>query len=105
MIIFCISCQWYHYCEYDEVVNVQRMIVDIFEKELNQQQSDEDEDTGKFNDINKYIFNEEHGIPDPYHKTFHSKWSLTYIQILEVFVVLITTLVFYLLYIVTMDIH
>ena len=45
LIIFGISCRWYRYRERDEVVNVQGMIEDIFEKELNQQQSDEDEDT------------------------------------------------------------
>ena len=45
LIIFGISCRWYRYCERDEVVNVQGMIEDIFEKELNQQQNDEDEDT------------------------------------------------------------
>ena len=45
LIIFGISCRWYRYRERDEVVNVQGMIEDIFEKELNQQQNDEDEDT------------------------------------------------------------
>ena len=33
-IIFGISCPWYHYRECDEVVNVQGMIEDIFEKKL-----------------------------------------------------------------------
>ena len=42
LIIFGISCRWYHYRERDEVVNVQGMIEDIFEKELNQQQIEED---------------------------------------------------------------
>ena len=32
LIIFGISCRWYHYHERDEVVNVQGMIEDIFEK-------------------------------------------------------------------------
>ena len=45
LIIFGISCRWYRYRERDEVVNVQGMIEDIFEKELNKQQNDEDEDT------------------------------------------------------------
>ena len=49
LIIFGISCRWYHYRERDEVVNVQGMIEDIFEKELLQQQnnkdSSDDEDT------------------------------------------------------------
>ena len=49
LIIFGISCRWYHYRERDEVVNVQGMIEDIFERELLQQQneeeSDNDEDT------------------------------------------------------------
>ena len=45
LIIFGISCRWYCYRERDGVVNVQGMIEDIFEKELNQQQNDEDEDT------------------------------------------------------------
>ena len=45
LIIFGISCRWYRYRERDEVVNVQGMIEDIFEKELNQQQNNEDEDT------------------------------------------------------------
>ena len=45
LIIFGISCRCYHYRKRDEVVNVQGMIEDIFEKELNQQQIDEDEDT------------------------------------------------------------
>ena len=48
LIIFGISCQWYHYRERDEVVNVQGMIEDIFEKELLQQDkedSSDDEDT------------------------------------------------------------
>ena len=40
LIIFGISCQWYHYRERDEVVNVQGMIEDIFEKELLQQENE-----------------------------------------------------------------
>ena len=43
LIIFGISCQYYRYRERDEVVNVQGMIEDIFEKELNQQQNEEDD--------------------------------------------------------------
>ena len=42
LIIFGISCRWYRYRERDEVVNVQGMIEDIFEKELLQQQNKED---------------------------------------------------------------
>ena len=42
LIIFGISCRWYRYRERDEVVNVQGMIEDIFEKEL-LQQGNEDE--------------------------------------------------------------
>ena len=48
LIIFGISCRWYHYRERDEVVNVQGMIEEIVEKELLQQQIEEsvdDEDT------------------------------------------------------------
>ena len=45
LIVFGICCRWYRYRERDEVVNVQGMIEDIFEKELNKQQNDEDEDT------------------------------------------------------------
>ena len=42
LIIFGISCRLYRYRERDEVVNVQGMIEDIFEKELLQQQNEED---------------------------------------------------------------
>ena len=42
LIIFGISCRCYSYRERDEVVNVQGMIEDIFEKELIQQQNEED---------------------------------------------------------------
>ena len=42
LIIFGISCRWYRYRERDEVVNVQGMIEDIFEKELNQQKIKDD---------------------------------------------------------------
>ena len=42
LIIFGISCRWYRYRERDEVVNVQGMIEDIFEKELNQQKIEDD---------------------------------------------------------------
>ena len=48
LIIFGISCRWYRYRERDEVVNVQGMIEDIFEKELlqqNKEDSSDDEDT------------------------------------------------------------
>ena len=41
-IKFGISCQWYRYRECDEVVNVQGMIENIFEKELLQQQNEEE---------------------------------------------------------------
>ena len=42
LIIFGISCQWYRYRERDEVVNVQGMIEDIFEKELLQQENEDE---------------------------------------------------------------
>ena len=47
LITFGISCRWYHYRERDEVVNVQGMIEEIFEKELlqNEEDSSDDEDT------------------------------------------------------------
>ena len=40
LIIFGISCRWYRYRERDEVVNVQGMIEEIFEKELLQQENE-----------------------------------------------------------------
>ena len=43
LIIFGISCRWYRYRERDEVVNVQGMIEDIFERELNQHQIESSE--------------------------------------------------------------
>ena len=58
LIIFGISCRWYRYRERNEVVNVQGMIEDIFEKELNQQQNDEDisdgEDTVLLSSVTNY---------------------------------------------------
>ena len=46
LIIFGISCRWYRYRERDEVVNVQGMIEEIYERELLQQENeDDDEDT------------------------------------------------------------
>ena len=42
LIIFGISCRWYRYRERDEVVNVQGMIEEIFERELLQQENEED---------------------------------------------------------------
>ena len=46
LIIFGISCRWYRYRERDEVVNVQGMIEEIFERELLQQENEnDDEDT------------------------------------------------------------
>ena len=42
LIIFGISCRWYRYRERDEVVNVQGMIEDIFEKELLQQENEDE---------------------------------------------------------------
>ena len=46
LIIFGISCQWYHYRERDEVVNVQGMIEEIFERELlHEEDSNDDEET------------------------------------------------------------
>ena len=47
-IIFGISCRWYRYRERDEVVNIQGMIEEIFEKELlqqNEENNSDDEDT------------------------------------------------------------
>ena len=47
LITFGISCRWYRYRERDEVVNVQGMIEEIFERELlqNEEDSSDDEDT------------------------------------------------------------
>ena len=46
LIIFGISCRWYRYRERDEVVNVQGMIEEVYERELLQQENeDDDEDT------------------------------------------------------------
>ena len=46
LIIFGISCRWYRYRERNEVVNVQGMIEEIYERELLQQENeDDDEDT------------------------------------------------------------
>ena len=46
LIIFGISCRWYRYRERDEVVNVQGMIEEIYERELLQQENEnDDEDT------------------------------------------------------------
>ena len=42
LIIFGISCRWYRYRERDEVVNVQGMIEEIYERELLQQENEED---------------------------------------------------------------
>ena len=42
LIIFGISCRWYHYRECDEVVNVQGMIEEICERELLQEENEED---------------------------------------------------------------
>ena len=42
LIIFGISCRWYRYRERDEVVNVQGMIEEIFEKELLQQENEDE---------------------------------------------------------------
>ena len=47
LIIFGISCRWYRYRERDEIVNIQGMIENIFEKELSKQYeeaNDEDSD-------------------------------------------------------------
>ena len=44
LIILGISCRWYRYHEHDEVVNVQGMIEEIFERELLQQENEEDSD-------------------------------------------------------------
>ena len=46
LIIFGISCRWYRYRERDEVVNVQGMIEEIFERELlHEEDSSDDEHT------------------------------------------------------------
>ena len=45
LIIFGISCRWYRYRERDEVVNVQGMIEEIFEKELLQQNEENNHDS------------------------------------------------------------
>ena len=42
LIIFGISCQWYRYHECDEVVNVQGMIEEIYEREFLQHENEED---------------------------------------------------------------
>ena len=47
LIIFGISCRWYHYRERDEVVNVQGMIEEIYERELLQQENEEDSSDDK----------------------------------------------------------
>ena len=44
LIIFGICCQWYRYRERDEVVNVQGMIEEIYERELLQQENEDDDD-------------------------------------------------------------
>ena len=42
LIIFGISCRWYRYRERDEVVNIQSMIEEIYERELLQHENEED---------------------------------------------------------------
>ena len=58
LIIFGISCRWYRYRERDEVVNVQGMIEEIYERELLQQQnekeSSDDDDTILISSKNNY---------------------------------------------------
>ena len=58
LIIFGISCRWYRYRERDEVVNVQGMIEEIYERELLQQENEEDssdnEDTILITSQNNY---------------------------------------------------
>ena len=58
LIIFGISCRWYRYRERDEVVNVQGMIEEIYERELLQQQnekeSSDDNDTILISSKNNY---------------------------------------------------
>ena len=44
LVIFGISCRWYRYRERDEVVNVQGMIEDIFDKELRQNENEDSSD-------------------------------------------------------------
>jgi peptide/histidine transporter 3/4 len=56
VMLFGISCRWYRYHERDEVVNVQGMIENIYERELLQQQ---DEDSDESLSI--------HTIPETYH--------------------------------------
>ena len=58
LIIFGFSCQWYRYRERDEIVNVQGMIEEIYERELSQQENEEDssdnEDTILISSQNNY---------------------------------------------------
>ena len=49
LIIFGISCRWYRYRERDEVVNVQGMIEEIYERELLQQENEEDSSDDNIN--------------------------------------------------------
>ena len=44
LITFGISCRWYRYRERDEVVNIQGMIEEIFERELLQNEEDSSDD-------------------------------------------------------------
>ena len=52
LIIFGISCRWYHYRERDEVYNLQGTIADIFEEELTKHNEDssDDEDSNDHED-------------------------------------------------------
>ena len=56
LIIFGISCRWYHYREHDEVVNVQGMIEDIFERELLQQENEDENASLVLSQTNYFTF-------------------------------------------------
>ena len=51
LIIFGISCRWYRYRERDEVVNVQGMIEEIYERELLQEKNEEDSSDDEGTDL------------------------------------------------------
>ena len=51
LIIFGISCRWYRYRERDEVVNVQGMIEEIYERELLQEENEEDSSDDEGTDL------------------------------------------------------
>ena len=53
LIIFGISCRWYRYRERDEVVNVQGMIEEIYERELLHNEEDSSDDDYTYNITNQ----------------------------------------------------